>query len=350
MNQSENKLEFSKVLLPNKEAVLTQEFHWVLLYCEDDGDFEPTKVNPMLSKVDLPEKTLLDYHLEMLYNNKLYDIVIVTHKDLAKSIMKYPLTKEMSSKFNIKIYVLNETEDSTINAIKLISSDLSKDLIIIHGQNVLSINLADAIAAHKIQSSDFTVILKSNDEVLDKIKKNSSFNQYNLYGLGNKEKEENIFILNHTFNLYTMFNSFEAADSMTFKRKVLEKFPSKGISLRADLNDTGVYITKNLFKNMPSSIQTIDFDLVKLMANNQFKKKLLSFIGKDSEADEDTFALDSFVESETWTEQKAVVIAYINDNPDELAVNCNFINNQINEDDENGSDNDGKKGIDLDSD
>ena len=200
MNQSENKLDFSKVLLPNKHSVHDQEFHWVLLYCGEDDENNPVEINPMLKKMNLPEKTLLDYHLEMLFNNKLYDIVIVTYKDLAKKIMKYPLTKEMSSKFNIKIFVLKQAEDSPVNAMRIISSDLTKDLILIHGEYVLNINLKDAIAAHKIESSDLTLVLKTNDDFLEKAKKNSSFDQYNLYGLGVKEKEESLYVPHHTYN------------------------------------------------------------------------------------------------------------------------------------------------------
>ena len=149
------------------------------------------------------------------------------------------------------------------------------------------------------------------------------------------------------YELYSMYNSFEAADSMQLKRSILEKLPWKGMTLRADLNDTGVYIMRNFFKNIPSSIQTIDFDLVKLMTNNQFKRKLLNLIRKDSPINDDTDFIDSLVNSETKDQEKAVIITYINDNPDELAINSSILNSQGNEE---GMDSDENRGINLDSD
>mmetsp|Transcript_29208 Transcript_29208/g.33437 ORF Transcript_29208/g.33437 Transcript_29208/m.33437 type:complete len:138 (+) Transcript_29208:270-683(+) len=133
---------------------------------------------------------------------------------MAKSIMKHPVSAEMTARFNIKLYVLKEMEDSTVNAMRLISSDLTKDLIVIHGQYILDYNIKQAIAAHKIQSSDFTLVLKKKDELIEKVKKGSALNQFNIYGLEKKPKQgkKELKILQNAFGVYSMFNSFEAAD------------------------------------------------------------------------------------------------------------------------------------------
>lgn len=84
--------------------------------------------------------------------------------------------------------------------------------------------------------------------------------------------------------------------------------PLAGLTLRSDLCDTGIYIMRNLFKGKLMDIQTIDFDLVRFMVNNQFKQKLLSFIDKQVE-DEDTKEIDDLLDKEINQETKVVIIA-----------------------------------------
>lgn len=260
-------------MVRNKTSVLTQDFHSVLLYTGSDESGRPLQISPKLKKLGLGEKTLLEYHFDTLFKNKLYDIVIVTNKDIAKDIMKFPLSKDMIAKFNVQLHVLSDDEDksqdykcswkeSTVKAMQLINSQLTKDLIIFHGQYLVDLNLNDAISIHKINSADMTLVLKKQSDLDERAKKSALNEQFNVYGLGHSSNE-----------VYAMFNSFEADDSsgLSVTKSILKKCPGARINLRSDLSDTGVYIMRNIFSKPLLGIETIDFDLVKLMVNNQYK-------------------------------------------------------------------------------
>ena len=344
--EQDNKLDHSKVLWANDAAVRSQEFHSVLLYTGGDESGRPLEISPKLKKFDLASKKLIDFHFETLYKNGLFDVIIVTYKDIANQIKKHPLPEHMTSKMNIKIYVLREMEDSTVTAMRLISSDLTKSLIIIHGQYMLDMDLKDAIAVHKINDSDMTLVLKKEDELVERIRKGSPMEQFNIYGLGKKRfgVKNTLPVLKNSYELYSMFNSFEAADQagLSVKKSLLEKCPSASITLRADLCDTGVYIMRDLFKDKSLAIQTIDFDLVKLMVNNQFKKKLLRFIAKGS-TDEDTREIDELLDSEIGQPEKAVIMAWVKSSSEDIAVDMNVLNSQNDSDDEMENNEEGAK-------
>eukprot|EP00343_Euplotes_focardii_P000352 CAMPEP_0205801576 /NCGR_PEP_ID=MMETSP0205-20121125/3592_1 /ASSEMBLY_ACC=CAM_ASM_000278 /TAXON_ID=36767 /ORGANISM="Euplotes focardii, Strain TN1" /LENGTH=183 /DNA_ID=CAMNT_0053066517 /DNA_START=360 /DNA_END=911 /DNA_ORIENTATION=+ len=182
---------------------------------------------------------------------------------------------------------------------KYIADDLTKDLIIFHGQYLIDLNLRDAIATHKINSSEITLVLKKTSDLDLKAKKSANEEQFNIYGIGKDNNE-----------VYAMFNSFEAADTdgLSIHKSVLKRCPGSRITLRSDLNDTGVYIMRNIFTNPLENIETIDFDLIKLTVNNQHKKKLRTIIGQN-EPDEDTKEIDELLDEELGIGSKFRVIA-----------------------------------------
>ena len=197
--------------------------------------------------------------------------------------------------------------------------------------------LKDAIATHKIHNSDMTLVLKQQDELNEKVKKGASLEQFSIYGLGQKHKNDknSIDLFKHSYEVYSMFNSFEAADpaGLSINKNILKKCPASWINLRADLNDTGVYIMRNIFKEKTLKIQMIDFDLVKLMVNNQFKRKLLKYIGKEYD-DNDTKEIDDLLNKEISTEDRVVVMAFVKDNTTDIAVDWNIIENQVDSDED----------------
>lgn len=334
MDTEHNKLEYTKELWKGHST--SQEFQAVLLYIGGDESGRPLQQSPKLQKFNLKQQTLVDYHFDMLYKNGITDIVIVTYKEIAKDVMKHPLPKEMTQYLNIKICVLREIEDSTVNAMRLISSEISQgNLIIIHGQYILDMNLKDAIAVHKIHDSDMTLVLKKQGELEEKIDSGSALEQYNLYGLSQPTKlgTPNLEVLKQSYGVYAMFNNFEASDpaGLSVHKSVLRKCPS--LILRSDLNDTGVYIMRNIFTSKALKVETINFDLVKLMVNNQFKKKLQQIIGSKPE-DDDTKEIDDLLIEELGSPDRAIIMAWVKDNETDIAIDMNILNNQNDSEDE----------------
>ena len=162
MEEFSNKLDFSRVLVNNKHALHSQEFQTILLYCNSDRGGRPTDVNKDLELVGLKVQPLIQYHFDILSKNNLLDVHIVAYKSIAKKIMKYPLAQEMISKMNIKIHVLQETDEPS-NALKLIIKEITKDFIVFHGHYYLELSLKEAIASHKINDSDMTMVLGNNE-------------------------------------------------------------------------------------------------------------------------------------------------------------------------------------------
>lgn len=138
-----------------------------------------------------------------------------------------------------------------------------------------------------------------------------------------------------------MFNQFEAADDsgLSIKRSVLKHLhkSNRGSSmckLRSDINETGVYIINNwvtnLLKDTSLLIENISYDLVKLVVNNQFKKKLLKYKSQElSEIDEvlagelNTYSAAIFVVEAKSNNYKSTnagvsINAYIKDKPESI--------------------------------
>jgi hypothetical protein len=289
-SDTNNKLDFVKTLLPNSTAESDQQFHCVLLYTGTDQSGKPLEQNLNLENYGLECQTLLDYHFQTLFKNSLFDICIVAYKEIATGIMKHTLSKEMMKVMNIRIFVLEQMEDSTINAMKLISPHLTKELLIIHGNFLIDMNLKDAIAVHLLNDSDMTIVLKKQGELEKQISKQNADNsstkstQFNIYGLAKNESRSSSEIVKSSFEVYAMFNNFEVVDTsgLSVSRKILRKCPSGNILLHSDLNDTGVYILPNIFPSLPD-LETIEFDLVKMMVNGQHKRKLTRMLNIDKE-------------------------------------------------------------------
>lgn len=92
---------------------------------------------------------------------------------------------------------------------------------------------------------------------------------------------------------------------------------------------SGVYIFKNwvlnLLKEKELDIVTVDFDLVKLLVNNQFKKKLLKY--KRAQAtDPDTIEIDDVLDEELLADQNSISNrVYIKSNNKDVIVDANEI-------------------------
>lgn len=306
----------------------------MLLYTGTGESKSCLEIGPKLKKLELKEKPLLQYHLEMLVQNKLFDIAIVTVKGhplekefkssrISKYLTKLGMAKEVIAKLNITMYVLKEEEDSTIQAMKLIADKLTKDLVIVHGQYLLNLNLLDALALHKINSSEMTLILKKQSELDERAKKKALNDTFNIYGIGKD-----------TPFVYSMFNNFEATDSkgLSVHTSILKKCPSARMTLRSDICDTGVYIMRNIFRNPLEKLDSIDFDLVRFMIRNQFKRKLRDIIGSN-QPDEDTLEIDELLDEELETQNKVVITACIKE-AKEIALEMNDVNGQPDSDDE----------------
>ena len=240
----------------------------------------------------------------------MHDIVIVAVKkevfethltttNFSEYLEKISVPKETIEKLNVKLYALKYKEESTVRSMQLIADDLTKDLIIFHGQYLIDLNLKDAIATHKINSAEMTLVLKKENDLDIRAKKTAISKQFNIYGIGKEVNE-----------VYAMFNSFEANDTqgLSIHSSVLKKCPLSRMTLRSDLSDTGVYIMRNIFKNPLEDIEMIDFDLVKLMVNNQYKKKLRDLIG-GNEPDEDTQEIDELLDEELGIVNKVTIMA-----------------------------------------
>jgi len=325
----------SKTLISNKSAELLQEFQVVLLYTGGDESGKPLEIHPKLKDFDLKEQCVLDYHFQTMYKNGLFDIVIVAPKKISKDIMKHPLSEEMTEKMNIRLFILKDIEDSTVQAMRIISKELTKDLIIVHGQYLIDMDLKDAIATHKIHDADATLVLKKRGELDEKLSKSCMFDQYNIYGLSESRhsSKSSLKIIRNSHEVNAMFNNFEAADSagLTLSKSVLKKWNNNHINFRADLNDTGVYIMRNLFQEDLGPIEMIDFDLVKMMVNKPSK-----LIGARAE-DEDTKDIDDFLKVELAHPNKTIVMACVKDDPDDIWVSMVTLNVQE-DSDENGGD------------
>lgn len=315
----------------------------MLLYTGSDESGKPLEISPKLNKLGLKEKWIFEYHLDTLIKNKLYDIVIVTvkgdpleielaKKKVSKYLSKLSLPQEICAKLNLVLYTLKEEEDSTVRVMKLIAESLTKDLIIFHGQYLIDLDLKDAIALHKINSAEMTLVLKKQSELDERAKKSTNQEQFNIYGLGKESNE-----------VYAMFNSFEAGDSngLSIHTSVLKRCPSTRIILRSDVSDTGVYIIRNLFKNSLPKIEMIDFDLVRLMVNNQYKSKLRDVIGW-IEPDKDTEEIDDLLNDELKLNKKVTIMAWIKEE-DEIALDMNIVNNQNDSDEEDMTEGDQNK-------
>mmetsp|Transcript_19179 Transcript_19179/g.18828 ORF Transcript_19179/g.18828 Transcript_19179/m.18828 type:complete len:108 (-) Transcript_19179:140-463(-) len=107
-----------------------------------------------------------------------------------------------------------------------------------------------------------------------------------------------------------MFNNFEAEDSsgLSIHTSILKKCPSARMTLRSDICDTGVYIMRNMFTKKLEKLDSIDFDLVRFMVRNQFKKKLRDVIGRN-QPDEDTAEIDDLLDVELKLKDKITIIA-----------------------------------------